>query len=126
MGAWGPGIYENDDAADWGAEVTDLGLQAVEDALDIAIEADYIEAPDGACALAAADVVARLVSGRGENSVDCEDVVAWVEANAVCPAGVAGRQGQDRGGTREERRLGVGRPLVRGCRNAGGLVCLRR
>mgnify|MGYP000429154681 CR=1 FL=1 len=85
MGAWGPGIYENDDAADWSAEVAEFGLSAVEGALDAAIEADYIEALEGACALAAADVVARLVSGRGENSAYCEDIVAWVEANASAP-----------------------------------------
>jgi len=85
MGAWGPGIYENDDAADWSAEVAESGLSAVESALDAAIDAEYIEAPEGACALAAADVVARLVSGRGENSAYCEDIVAWVEANASAP-----------------------------------------
>ena len=85
MGAWGPGIYENDDAADWSAEVAESGLGAVESALDAAIDAEYIEAPEGACALAAADVVARLVSGRGENSAYCEDIVAWVEANASAP-----------------------------------------
>ena len=84
-GSLGTRIYENDDAADWSADVTELGLQAVETALDTAIEAEYIEAPDGACALAAADVVARLVSGRGENSAYCEGVVTWVEANGIAP-----------------------------------------
>jgi Domain of unknown function (DUF4259) len=45
-----------------------------------------IEAAEGVCALAAADVVARLVSGRGEDSAYCEDVVAWVAANAATPS----------------------------------------
>jgi hypothetical protein len=85
MGAWGAGIYDNDDKADWSAEVAEGGLPAVEGALDSAIEAEYIEAFDGACALAAADVVARLVSGRGEDSAYCEDVVAWVNANPGPP-----------------------------------------
>ncbi len=86
MGAWGTGIYDNDDAADWSVEVAELGLPVVEAALDAAIEAEFIEAPVGCCALAAADVVARLVSGRGENTVYCEEVVAWVTANAATPS----------------------------------------
>jgi hypothetical protein len=86
MGAWGSGIYENDDAADWTAEFADLGLEAVEAALDVALGTDYLESPEGACALAAADVVARLVSGRGEDSPYCEDVVAWVQANRITPS----------------------------------------
>ena len=75
MGAWGVGIYENDDAADWSAEVGDRGLAAVEAALVAAGSAGDVESPDGSCALAAADVVARLTSGRGEESPYCEDIV---------------------------------------------------
>ena len=86
MGAWGWGTYDNDDAADWSAEVTERGLQAVEEALDAVLEGGYVESSDGACALAAADVVARLVSGRGEDSPYCEDVVAWVNAHPGTPA----------------------------------------
>jgi hypothetical protein len=86
MGAWGTGIYDNDDAADWSAEVPEHGMQAVEAALDAVLEADYVEAPDGACALAAADVVARLVSGRGDDSPYCADVVGWTAANPGSPS----------------------------------------
>lgn len=85
MGAWGAGIYENDDAADWTAELTADGLAAVEAALN-AVDGDYVEAPEGAVALAAADVVARLAVGGGETSAYCEGVVAWVNANAAAPA----------------------------------------
>jgi Domain of unknown function (DUF4259) len=86
VGAWGTGIYDNDDAADWSAEVSELGLRAVENALDEVLDADYVEAPDGACALAAADVVARLVSGRGEDSPYSEEVVAWIATNPEPPS----------------------------------------
>lgn len=85
MGAWDVGIYDNDDAADWSAELADRGLMAVEDALDAALDAGYIEAPEGACALAAADVIARLVSGRGDDSAYCESVVTWVAAHPEAP-----------------------------------------
>jgi len=82
MGAWGAGIYDNDDAADWVAELTADGTAAIKRTLEGALGTPYLEAPDGACALAAADVVARLVSsGAGEASTYCEDVVTWVAAN---------------------------------------------
>jgi Domain of unknown function (DUF4259) len=81
MGAWGAGIYDNDDAADWAGELAEHGLDAVRAALDGVLDADYVESPDGACALAAADVVARLKAGGGEQSPYCEDVVSWVAAN---------------------------------------------
>jgi hypothetical protein len=85
MGAWGTGIYDNDDAADWSAEVSEGGMQAGEAALDAVIGSVYVEAWDGACALAAADVVARLVSGLGEDSPYCEPVVAWVASHPGSP-----------------------------------------
>ena len=73
MGTWDTGIYDNDDAADWTAEVVDHGLEAVEKAIDGVPETDYLGSAEGACALAAADVVARLVSGRGLDSPYCEE-----------------------------------------------------
>lgn len=86
MGTWDTGIYDNDDAADWSAEVLARGLEAVEQAIDAVVDADYIESLDGACALAAADVVARLVSGRGVDSPYCEDIVTWVAAHREPPS----------------------------------------
>ena len=85
MGAWGVGIYDNDDAADWVAELEDGGLAVVSAALSTIVDGDYVEAPEGARAVAAADVVARLRSGGGEESPYCEGVVAWVRANAQSP-----------------------------------------
>jgi hypothetical protein len=85
MGAWGAGVYENDDASDWSGDMAEFGLAGVEAALDGVLEAEYVESPDGACAIAAADVVARLVSGGGEDSAYCEGVVAWVVANNGSP-----------------------------------------
>lgn len=85
VGAWGVAIYDNDDAADWSADVSVRGFGAVEDALDAVLDAEYVEASEGACAVAAADVVARLVSGRGEDSPYCGGVAAWVASNPGPP-----------------------------------------
>ena len=52
---------------------------------DLVRDVDYIESPDGACALPAADVVARLRSGGGEQSRYCEEVVSWIAANPGPP-----------------------------------------
>ena len=85
MGAWGTGVYENDGAADWTADLASDGLSAVRAALAGVAEAGYIEAPEGAAAIAAADVVARLQSGGGERSAYCSDVVSWVDQNQSKP-----------------------------------------
>jgi len=78
MGAWGTGIYENDDAADWVDDLEELGFDAIIDAFEATENAEYVEAPEGAAAVAAADVVARLISGVGEVSEDTEAVMQWI------------------------------------------------
>ncbi len=55
----------------------------MEAALANALGTEYLDATDGACALAAADVVARLRSEGGENSAYAAGVVAWVEQNRM-------------------------------------------
>ena len=80
MGAWGHGVFENDDAMDW---VTDLlessDLAAVTAALAAVVEAEVgeeIDAGDGAAALAAAEVVAALA---GQPLGDLPDNVGrWI------------------------------------------------
>lgn len=86
MGAWDVGVYDNDDAADWVADLTDGGADAVDAALRAVIDADYIDAPEGASGLAAADVVARLAAGGGEQSPYSAAVSSWVAANPLKPA----------------------------------------
>jgi hypothetical protein len=76
MGAWGAGHFENDTAADWIAEIAEDGsADDVREALSRVVEADeYVEAPDGCEALAAAEVVAAA-RGRAPAEAD-EDAVA--------------------------------------------------
>jgi hypothetical protein len=81
MGAWGTGVYENDAAADWANLLAKEGLSAVETSLEPIAPEDYLEQREGARAIAAADVVARLRSGGGERSAFAEPVTGWIEAN---------------------------------------------
>lgn len=64
MGAWGAGIFENDDAVDWLAEFCDdPDTELITEALSAVAEADadeYLEAPDCNAGLAAAEIVAAL------------------------------------------------------------------
>lgn len=58
-GAWGPGTFENDDALDWVhlcAEST--GSATIASALKSAMQPGALPAPEGAAAVAAAEVVA--------------------------------------------------------------------
>lgn len=88
MGAWGEEAFENDDAADWVAE-----LEGASDATPIhgallVASLDYLEAPEGSIVLAAAEVVAAA-AGRGGPALP-EAVGAWIEANrsSIGPAEV--------------------------------------
>lgn len=77
MGAWGVGVFENDDAHDWVAELAgaqDFG--EIEQALTAAIAGD--DGPDvttASVALAAAEVVAAL---RGSPGMLPEDATRWI------------------------------------------------
>jgi hypothetical protein len=58
MGAWGEGPFDNDDAGDWAHEFDGVdeatGVQVLTDALDLGEAGDYLEAPEGTTAVAAA------------------------------------------------------------------------
>lgn len=61
-GAWGSGSFENDDALDWVGDCADgrPGV-SVSAAFAAVLTGDYIQAPDGSAAVAAAEVVAAAV-----------------------------------------------------------------
>ncbi|MCW2502972.1 MAG: hypothetical protein JWO79_1256 [Actinomycetia bacterium] len=67
MGAWGDGPFDNDDAADWAAELDAATpaerLDVIRAALAAAASADYLDADDGQRAVAAAAVVAAQRPG---------------------------------------------------------------
>ena len=79
MGAWGHGAFENDDASDWLYELEDdADGRLLMEALDVSGE-EYLEAPEGAVAIAAAEVV---VAAQGRSAAGLPDEArAWVEAH---------------------------------------------
>ena len=84
MGTWGPGIFDNDKAADWAlgvAESTDISL--VEATIEKALEEsnEYLNASIAMEALAAIEVVARLAGNWGERNEHTSPADKWVEAN---------------------------------------------
>jgi hypothetical protein len=80
MGAWGIGVFENDDASDWVYELEQSSdLAVVEQALTDVMAQTGDEEPDtvdSAAALAAAEVVALLRGCPGDGVPD--DVTKWV------------------------------------------------
>lgn len=84
MGAWGPGAFQNDDAADWiwDLETDDDGSVVIE-ALSIIVDTDIDEQPEVTeCnnALAAAEVVASARGPRSESLPD--EAIVWINAHA--------------------------------------------
>lgn len=60
MGTWGTGSFENDDAADFMIDVLDSGdLSLIREVLDnVLTSTEYVEAPDAALAIVAAEIAA--------------------------------------------------------------------
>ncbi len=78
MGAWGYLPFENDDALDWLEELEAGGADVVRKALAKAGDR-YVEAPDGAVALAAAEITS---ASQGNPLGDLpENVTDWVTAH---------------------------------------------
>jgi hypothetical protein len=77
-GAWGDGGFENDAALDWVSECTESGdVSPVTRALNDALKAEYIEAPEGSAAIVAAEVIAAAL-GKPNPKLPSE-LRAWVK-----------------------------------------------
>jgi hypothetical protein len=85
MGAWGKGIYDNDDACDFVGEVVDsLDLSRINAAVNEVLNANqYLEAPLAAQGLVAADVVARLRGQWGDRNSYTGVIAQWAERAKV-------------------------------------------
>ncbi len=93
MGAWGVGTFENDDACDYAAEVASSSdLSKIEASLDVVRKAGgaYLEAPQAAEALAAADIVARLRGNFGKCDAYTEAVDKWAAKMKLTPSNAFG------------------------------------
>lgn len=78
MSIWGPGVAENDDAADWLDEFLDEpSITALNDAFDDVIgqpAGEYLEVTEGANAVVAAQVVSEIFLNPGEQALlDAEE-----------------------------------------------------
>lgn len=76
-GAWGEGSFENDAALDWVAECTSaISISPVLHALEAALKDEYIEAPQGSAAIAAAEIVAASI-GKPSDKIPGE-LQSWL------------------------------------------------
>ena len=83
MGTWALDAFGNDYAMDWAQDLQEYKtLELVETTLDNVIDSqeDELEAPFAAEALAALDVIARLLGKPGAPDPATEEVDEWVAA----------------------------------------------
>jgi hypothetical protein len=89
MGAWGVGIFENDDACDFAAAVAEShDLSLLEATLDRVIDTgeEYLEAPQASEALAAADIIARLKKVPRERTSYTASIDKWIDRANLSPS----------------------------------------
>ena len=85
MGAWGSGIYDNDEALDFLSEIEgDLTLETLEYVLDKLLEkgTGYLELSDAAASLVTADIVARILGHKGKvpEVAELKEQIAHIKA----------------------------------------------
>jgi hypothetical protein len=86
MGTWGTGIFENDTSCDFAAAVASGGgMRALDDAIERVLlsEGNYLEAPDAAEGLAAAEIIARLRGGNGSQTAYTAALDDWIKEAQV-------------------------------------------
>lgn len=87
MGAWSHEPFGNDDANDWAYGLDDANdLSLIESALDRALESeDYLEAPEASEAVAAVEVLAKLLGRGTQTDSYTEKVDEWVKSISAKP-----------------------------------------
>lgn len=89
MGAWSHEPFGNDTANDWAyglEETTDTAL--IEEALDkvLAAKSEYLEAPDAEEAIAAVEVVAKMLGRGTQTDAYTEKVDKWILDLSIKPS----------------------------------------
>ena len=81
MGAWGSGVFDNDEALDWASDLLHFNdLKALSKAIDTVIKSeDYVEAPDAENLLCACEILAVL-NGKSPTTLP-DDVCNWVKTH---------------------------------------------
>lgn len=84
MGAWSHEIFGNDAACDWAADLKRTSqLGYIESAIRAAEESGYLRAHVASAALAACEVIARLLGNPGRDEDYVDEVEAWVLAHQL-------------------------------------------
>lgn len=80
MGAWGLGSFENDEAADFLAEVTGSGdLSLIREAIDnVVTSTEFVEAPDACRAIVAAEVIAAALGRPTTEALRQDGLSRWL------------------------------------------------
>ncbi|MCO7224128.1 DUF4259 domain-containing protein [Pleionea sp. CnH1-48] len=89
MGAWSHEPFGNDTACDWAYELEESsGFSFIESTLDKAIaEAnDYLESTEGEEAVAAIEVIAKLMDKGTQSDSYTESVELWISKNKQTPS----------------------------------------
>lgn len=89
MGTWSHESFGNDTACDWAYElegITDLSV--IESTIDRVLESkdEYLEAPDAEEAIAAIEVIAKLLGNGTQSDSYTERADAWVKENNLRPS----------------------------------------
>lgn len=87
MGAWSAEPFGNDTACDWASELEgSTGLSVINNALQAVLECDdYLDVDIGEEALAAVEVLAKLLGKGTQQDAYTEEVDAWVAAQTAKP-----------------------------------------
>jgi hypothetical protein len=87
MGAWSHEPFGNDDANDWAYDLEQVSdLSFVEQTLDQALDAeDYLEAPEGSNAVAAVEVLAKMLGKGTQSDAYTEKVDEWIKSVSAKP-----------------------------------------
>lgn len=87
MGAWGYGVFENDEVRDWKADLVDSeGIDFLQESITQVLEEDCIEVDVASIALGAIEVLAAL-NGRPSDELQAafehsEDLENWIKAHS--------------------------------------------
>ena len=81
MGAWSHEPFGNDNANDWAYELEEAeDLSYIEATLDAVLEVEgYLEASEASCAIAAVEVIAKLLGAGTQSDSYTEKVDEWVK-----------------------------------------------
>ncbi|ALN61578.1 hypothetical protein GLA29479_693 [Lysobacter antibioticus] len=87
MGAWGISTFDNDDAADWLADLSDhQSLALVRETIAAALDADdYLEAPEASTALAACELIAAAIGRPSAAARKQETLTRWIAHRKPSP-----------------------------------------